>query len=171
MRTKLLLQHRRVPNVSSDDLFPQAAALQPALWAHLQGYQAIAEDKGQFANGEVLQTVPALLCNLAQNPLYFNQLDSVLAPTLLRNTVLFDLMQARLLEVYPEHFLIMGYPAPVAGVPDDLSKVFPFPELIGSGGLSAATLRILTGNGMHLSSVGAALTFMFCTACPVERAS
>ena len=86
-----------------------------------------------------------------------------MAPCLMRNTELFDLKAGRLLEVFPEHFLIMGYPAQCSAVPTYLARFFPFPELIAENRLTDNSLRILTGNGMHLSAIGAALTFVWST--------
>ena len=86
----------------------------------------LADEKGMSENGQVQERMPIMLCNLAQNPGYWNQLDTKMAPALLRNSVLFDIKRGRLVEVYPEHFLVMGYPTPCSEtqVPDRLAQFF-----------------------------------------------
>ena len=162
-KTEDLLKRQRICVESIADVAP-AVALQPGAWARLQGYMKLADEKGMSENGQVQERMPIMLCNLAQNPGYWNQLDTKMAPALLRNSVLFDIKRGRLVEVYPEHFLVMGYPTPCSEtqVPDRLAQLFPFTGLVSAPMhlLTERDLQVLTGNGMHLSAVGAAVCFI-----------
>ena len=162
-KTEELLKRQRICVESIADV-PPAVALQPGAWARLQGYMKLADEKGMSENGQVQERMPIMLCNLAQNPGYWNQLDTKMAPALLRNSVLFDIKRGRLVEVYPEHFLVMGYPTPFSEtqVPDRLAQFFPFTGLVSAPMhlLTERDLQVLTGNGMHLSVVGAAVCFI-----------
>lgn len=150
-----------VDNAEEAPEFPQAAAFLPSVWQDLEAWFAIAKEKGfTTQDGSIAEGVPICLVNLAQRTSYMSQLDTQSAPTLLCGSRLFDLKTFRLLEMFPECFLVNGYPAPGPLVPEHLARHFPFPP----SRFSESELRGFVGNGMHLSAVGASLAYVLATA-------
>jgi hypothetical protein len=90
--------------------------------------------------------------------------DSDLAPTLLKDSWLFDLISLQ--EVLPiQHLLVQGFLVPGL-VPPEWSQHFPFPSLVSMSAkkadaemLSEGDVRRLAGNSFHWSAVGATLMF------------
>ena len=115
-------------------------------------YMSIARESRASGSSSTLSGVA--LCNLFQNA-SFNSAVTDLAPTLLKKSVLFDLMHCR--PVPPRtHWLIQGFPLPGVASPT-VAEAFPFPEMWLD--LNDVETRAATGNSMHLAAVGSMLTF------------
>lgn len=95
------------------DAVPQAATFLAATWDDIEKWNVVARENGYLRDdGNVKAELAICLVNIAQRVRYMRQQDVLTAPTLLCSSELYDLKKARLLEVFPEYFLINGYPAP-----------------------------------------------------------
>ena len=84
-------------------------ALSPSEVIRLIGFSRLAAEKGLISEDEGW-CVSVAIVNLSQTAQYAGLIDSSCAPTLLRRSVLFDLVSDQL--VLPQaHFAIQGYPA------------------------------------------------------------
>jgi len=107
---------------------------------------------------------PVNIVNVMQTPEFFGPCTVLVAPSLLRNSWLYDIASMR--EVLPvQHFLMLGFPVPGMCAPA-VSRRFPFPGIVMCEPscpvvLSDAQIRAVTGNAFHLSSISAFLTFMW----------
>ena len=145
----------------SNSAFTPAAYLPASKWVRMQHYIELAKNKGLMNGmGQPAEGINMIWVNLETNPQFGNMADVEHAPTLMTNSSLFDLVDARMLMVMPEHFVIQGFPAPCDGVPERLSKWFPWCQAIEDGTLSTRQCKVLTGNAMHLSVVGSCLAYL-----------
>ncbi len=144
----------KVGKAEKDEETPlcQEDVLPSSWWIRLQEYATLAKQRGL----EVEQASVALV-NLMQRAAHVSSVDTRVAPTLLRSSELWCMRRGRMLLKNPEHFYIMGYPAPSAKVPPCLSRFYPFHGLE----LSEREAKLLCGNGMQLSALGSVMLMVF----------
>ena len=148
--------------VSPPEASEAATQLTAAMEGRLESWQVLAEKKHLCSDmmGDMGATwCPSLqrcFCDINQNS-DFSHLKTTVMPALLRNTILYDMMQRRPLSV-AECWLIQGLPHPdVAQINNEAKARCPFASLISSQ--SANTLAILwqgdlQGNMMHWAQIG-----------------
>lgn len=108
-------------------------------------------------------STPMAVVDITQNADYVRCCSTHVFPTLLTESVLYDLLRNRRVTC-AEHWLVQGFAqAGVPHIPPRCSKYFPFPSLV-FGGSSREKLRIdeqrqLTGNAMHWAAIASWFAF------------
>lgn len=147
-----------------EELVTNCMGVTSADWHRIEQYMEEAGNKGLFVgscaadnmDGKHTWSCSAALVNASQNVSFCSSIDTEQAPTLLRRSIIFDLVQQRLLAV-PEHWMIQGYPHPQLLGKCKLSNMFPFSLMK----LTPPQVRHLTGNGMHIACVGSVIAVAF----------
>ena len=104
--------------------------------------------------------LPGCLCDVSQNYKWIRSLSQLCFPTLVTNSIIYNLMSERLL-VAPEYFAVNGVPV-FAGY-DDGDEVMLLPESTFSS-FSFKTSRRLSGNMMSIPVVGSVIgTMLLCS--------
>ena len=124
--------------------------------------------KNGLQDGSGKWTSSFALVDLTQNARFSNRANAGSMPCLLTGTLLWDLVNEQLVPA-AVHWLAQGFAHPAAeGVSEDNRAAWPFSKSLldpsSDAALSYKHQRMLTGNAMHWSSVGAWLLFNFsCT--------
>ena len=116
--------------------------------------QVLARQRGLCEHNFKGWKVSYALANISQTAQYNKQIqvDGAVVPTLLRRSLLVDLVEQRAI-TRPELWCIQGYPHPhVEGLSVDLTRLFPFEHTLSE--LSSSEEKVLIGNGMHIAVVG-----------------
>ena len=106
---------------------------------------------------------PFALADVTQNAHFSKTVSCDIMPCLLTHTLLWDLVTWKMVPV-AAHWLAQGFPHPAAtSLSQELLSKFPFEQSLlnaeSNDGLSYSAQRTLTGNAMHVSSLGAWLLF------------
>lgn len=174
-----------VPDEDLEELsFDATNALTPAMKVRAAGYMEIAQRQGLVDKGGSWKSLQQTCCvvNLAQTPGYAGLTKHEFIPTLLCGSHLYDLASGTAV-MAKEHLTLLGFSLPDAeGLPDTdgaarrLKRRFPFPRLISdteeagaAKSLTELQVRKLSGNAMHLQSVG--IMLIFALACVQEQPS
>ena len=125
-----------------------------ACLARWEDYACSRQCKALRGRDETDWRVEVALANVSQHS-DFGGISTAGAPALLRNSILVDLVQGRVLRPESEHWLIQGFPHHAcAQLPAPLAKYWP-PRTTKA--LSKRVCRRLTGNSMHIVQIGASL--------------
>jgi hypothetical protein len=144
----------------------QDVALTAACEARIEGYLLLASKKGLLVPTPPPGKPWLRTCVLvdAEQDAGYGGLFDVSAPTLLKRSRLYDIVQQRL-AAPAQHWLMQGFPYPCDASGDFSQRFFPFLQLVVDSPdvLTEAEQRQLTGNGMHVAQIGS--WFLYNLAC------
>ena len=106
------------------------------------------------------------IANVTNTPMFSNQISSRVAPALLRNSFLYELVRDSPVSII-EYWLIMGYPHPSLahqGLDTDMfGNGHPVAQSLYDESFTIKEQKCLLGNGMHVAQIGCFQLYRLCT--------